>query len=390
MNSTCERRAALVDHLAAQGHVRDPAWRAAWLATPREEFVPYYFEPNRNRPGWRLLSSSDDDPGEWLTGVYSMDALVTQLNGDDGLVDAARRGEPVSGTPTSSSSAPPLMAAMLDALDVAEGHRVFEAATGTGYNAALLAHRVGDNQVTSVEVDPSVTSRAITALHRLGRTPHVSAGDAAAGSPGRAPFDRVIATVALPHVPPAWLAQTRPAAVLVVPLVLAGHGGIMVRLERDQRGGAHGHVMDHYGGFMATRTTSLPDPPRIRPSLLDRTRPTRVPIDALGGSHPASFFLALLVPPFRTLGFTPDGSHVHQTWGRALDGSTFAVVELDGEQHVATEGPLWAEVETAYQRWLDLDRPERNRVGITVTAASEHTLWLDQPSHPLRTWPGAT
>jgi protein-L-isoaspartate(D-aspartate) O-methyltransferase len=382
--------AALVDQLAARGHLHDPAWRAAWLATPREEFVPYFFEPHRNQPGWRLLTSGDDSRGEWLAGVYSMGALVTQLDGDDGRVDAARHGETVSGTPTSSSSAPTLMAAMLDALDVAEGHRVLEAATGTGYNAALLAHRLGGDQVTSIEVDPGLTTRAISALRRLGRTPHVITGDAAAGSPSRAPFDRVIATVALPHVPAAWLAQSHPAAVLVVPLVLAGHGGIMVRLERDQHGGAHGHVSDHYGGFMATRTAALPDPPRIRRSLLDRLQPTRVPVDALGGSHPASFFLALLVPPFRTLGFTPDGSQVRQTWGRGLDGSTFAAVEQDGGQRVATEGPIWEEIENAYQRWLDLGRPERHRAGITVSATGEHTLWLDKPSLHLRAWARTT
>jgi protein-L-isoaspartate(D-aspartate) O-methyltransferase len=389
MTATHAHNATLVDQLFAQGHLQDPAWRAAWLATPREEFVPYYFEPHRDRPGWRLLSVTDDDPAEWLAGVYSTDALVTQLDGDDALVDAARRGETVSGTPTSSSSAPPLMAAMLDALDVEQGHRVFEAATGTGYNAAMLAHRLGDDHVTSIEVDPGLASRAVAALHRLVRTPYVTVGDAAAGSPGRAPFDRVIATVALPHVPPAWLAQTRPAAVLVVPLVLAGHGGIMVRLERDRHGGAHGHVMNDYGGFMATRTTSLPDPPRIRLPLLDQTRPTRVPVEALGGAHPAAFFVSLLVGPFRTLGFTPDGSATHQTWGHGLDGSTFAVVELDGDRRVATDGPLWDEIETAYKKWIDLDRPERTRIGIIVRSAGEHTLWLDTPTRPVRTWIGA-
>jgi protein-L-isoaspartate O-methyltransferase len=46
---------------------------------------------------------------------------------------------------------PVIIAVMLAALDVREGHRVLEVGTGTGYNAALLAHRLGAEQVISVE-----------------------------------------------------------------------------------------------------------------------------------------------------------------------------------------------------------------------------------------------
>ncbi len=43
---------------------------------------------------------------------------------------------------------------MLQALDVTDGHRVLEIATGTGYNAALLSARLGSDPVVTVEVDP--------------------------------------------------------------------------------------------------------------------------------------------------------------------------------------------------------------------------------------------
>ncbi len=54
------------------------------------------------------------------------------MNGDQSAVARARHGELVEGQPTSSSSAPTLMASMLDALDVEAGMRVLEIGTGTG------------------------------------------------------------------------------------------------------------------------------------------------------------------------------------------------------------------------------------------------------------------
>lgn len=227
-----DRRTALIDRLTAHGHLPDLAWRAAFAEVPREEFVPWFFAPNRDRPGWRLLEHDD----EWLDGVYRDEALVTQLGGDETAAVRARAGEAVQGVPTSSSSAPSLMAAMLDALQVEPGHRVFEAATGTGYNAALLAHRLGSDLVTSLEIDPAVTERARAALHGLGHRPTLATGDATLGCPGSGPFDRIISTVAVPSLPPSWLTQTRSGARLVVPLVLAGHSGVIVALDRGEDG----------------------------------------------------------------------------------------------------------------------------------------------------------
>ncbi|MQA14087.1 MAG: hypothetical protein GEV09_07915 [Pseudonocardiaceae bacterium] len=45
------------------------------------------------------------------------------------------------------------MTRMLKALDVHDGHDVLEIVTGTGYNAALLAHRLGDTHAFSFDID---------------------------------------------------------------------------------------------------------------------------------------------------------------------------------------------------------------------------------------------
>jgi protein-L-isoaspartate O-methyltransferase len=43
---------------------------------------------------------------------------------------------------------------MLDVLGAQPGHQVLEIGTGTGYNTALLAHYLGDEQVSTIEIDP--------------------------------------------------------------------------------------------------------------------------------------------------------------------------------------------------------------------------------------------
>ncbi len=375
--TAADLRVALADQLAQQGLLTDLGWRDAFEAVPREAFVPFYFEPCRGRPGWRLV----EDEQEWRDGVYADDALVTQINGSDDAIEAARRGETVEGKPTSSSSAPSLMAAMLAALDVHGGHQILEIGTGTGYNAALLAHRLGDSNITTVEVDPALSSRARQALASTGHYPRVICADGAAGVAADELYDRVISTVALPYVPPAWLEHTQEGALILIPLSFAGHGGLMALLSRDATGGASGLFLSQYGGFMAVRSAPEPAAPKIRTHLLETVRPTDVPPEALSDGHPAAFYLSLRCPwPYKVIQFTPDDDSTSvQTWGHSTDGSTFALIRANGITQAAAVGPLWDEIEAAYTEWHELGRPERDRFG--VTAGKRQSVWLDEPDH---------
>jgi protein-L-isoaspartate O-methyltransferase len=132
----------------------------------------------------------------WLRGVYADVPLATRL----------RDGELVS-----SSSQPSLMARMLAELRVADGDRVLEIGAGTGYNAALLAHRLGDGLVTTVDLEPEITESARAHLAAAGHRPTVVTGDGSRGVPEHAPYDRIIATCALTSIPRAWPAQCAPA-----------------------------------------------------------------------------------------------------------------------------------------------------------------------------------
>ena len=138
------------------------------------------------------------------------------------------------GHPISSSSQPAIMAIMLDQLSLAPGQRVLEIGAGTGYNAALISHIVGEEgQVTSVDIDSELVGLAREHLASAGSgAVTVVCSDGAMGYPERAPYDRVIATVGVADLAPAWLEQAAPQARIVVPLDVRGTQ-LSVAFERD-------------------------------------------------------------------------------------------------------------------------------------------------------------
>jgi len=181
---------------------------------------------------------------------------------DDAIV--TKRDE--AGQPISSSSQPAIMAIMLDQLDLAPGHRVLEIGAGTGYNAALISHIVGPSgRVTSVDIDPELVATAREHLARAGfGEVTVVCADGAGGDPEHAPYDRIIATVGVSDLAPAWLAQAGPRARIVVPLDVRGIQ-VSVAFERaapDALGGPWTSRSLAPCGFMRMRG-SLAGPERV-------------------------------------------------------------------------------------------------------------------------------
>src|SRR5262249_13388402 len=146
---------------------------------------------------WRAVDSSD--PG-WLELVYSDRVLVTQLDDDPGGWEWIRSGGEVSGVATSSSSMPAIMAIMLHALRVDDDQPVVEIGAGTGYNAGLLCHRLGEQAVTPVDIDPDIATEAAANLATCDYRPAVAVADGADGYPANAPYDRILATCALARI----------------------------------------------------------------------------------------------------------------------------------------------------------------------------------------------
>jgi protein-L-isoaspartate(D-aspartate) O-methyltransferase len=181
-----ELRNRLVDGLLSSGAVRPGPVADALRAVPRHLFLP----------------------GVELDVAYRDDAVPTRWSAD--------------GRPTSSSSQPAIVTAMLEQLAVRPGDRILEVGSGTGWNAALLAHLAGPTGVvTTVDIDADVAQQAARSLAVAGSTRvRVVCGDGAAGWPQDAPYDRVIVTAAARDLAPAWWRQLTPGGRIVLPLAL--------------------------------------------------------------------------------------------------------------------------------------------------------------------------
>ena len=114
-------------------------------------------------------------------------------------------------------SQPYVVAYMSEALEVGPRMRVLEIGTGSGYQAAVLAHPAG--RVYSVERHRPLLEAARKRLEKLKLHNVVTRhGDGLKGWPEQAPFDRIILTAAVENVPKALIDQLKPGGILIAPV----------------------------------------------------------------------------------------------------------------------------------------------------------------------------
>ena len=118
---------------------------------------------------------------------------------------------PVSGGPGAFMLEPKVEARLLQELAVQRHERVLEIGTGSGFMAALLAHRA--MQVVSLECRPELARMARASLQRNGvvnvQVQDVSAAAGALGLAAEAPFDVIVLSGSVPNVPGVLLQQLK-------------------------------------------------------------------------------------------------------------------------------------------------------------------------------------
>lgn len=390
------RLSALVCQLARQGDLRSETWRAAFAETPRHVFVPTVISITESG----LTTVSGAVPAQqqsWLDRVYSDDSLVTQCMAHPSLTTAGDEPLLIS---TSSSTMPSLMARMLEALDIHDGQRVLEIGTGTGYNAALLCHRLGSSNVTSIEIDPALVVAAKDRLAGLGYYPTLVVGDGTDGAAQQGPYDRIIATAAVPQIPLAWIEQLAPGGKILTNLRGEVAGGTLCLLTKEDDDEVIGPVLPIGGHFMWLRPQAgsplrIPEPLRTRSSRNAARTSTALDPSTLVRNDSFRFMLQVHLCGARS--FCRTSVYDPRTRAtndavliEAYDLSHAEVISTPGhgeQRPVIQVGPrrLWDSVETAYQLWCHLDQPDPGQFGVVANSTTQF-IWFDTPEGWYR-WP---
>ncbi len=126
-----------------------------------------------------------------------------------------------------------MMAIMVEQLNVQPGSRVLEIGAGTGYNAAILSHMVGESgSVVTVDIDRDIVDEAAVNLSNAAYdNVKCVCGDGFEGFPAEQPYDRIIVTVGAQDVSPHWVDQLKNGGIMVVPLWFKGFT-LSVALEK--------------------------------------------------------------------------------------------------------------------------------------------------------------
>ncbi|WTX01127.1 methyltransferase domain-containing protein (plasmid) [Streptomycetaceae bacterium NBC_01309] len=389
--------AASLAALLTEADVMPPGWAEVFAAVPRAAFVPDLVWAHDPATGTYTALDRTQAPERWAAAVYGNTALVTQW--DDGDHTGPEPGR----LATSSASMPSVVADMIYDLKVSDGDRVLDVGTGTGYTAALLAARLGVDQVVTVEVDPVLADQARVNLARADAPVKVVTGDGTEGWPDAAPYDLVHVTAGTRSIAPAWLAQTRPGGRIVAPwgTDYSPHDALVALTVHDPH-----HASGRFtvaASFMKIRAQRPNRPGHAAytpPGWTDHARASVSTVtlgEVSGGEYDAREFAVGLAVPGCTKAIARD-TDATTVWLYSLattadDALSVAAATFphDADQAPAVwqAGPrsLWDEVEAAHAWWDGLGKPEVYDFGLTVTIADDGTVhqtpWHEDPDHPV-------
>ncbi len=261
-------------------------------------------------------------------------------------------------------------------------------------DSALLSHRLGEQNVTSIELDPDVTARARTALTAVGLVPEVVCGDGSRGWAVRALFDRIEATCSVTRAPGAWVEQTKPGGVILTPWDNPWVCWGLLRLTVGENGIAEGMFSPH-SAFMLMRGQRT-DLRIYRDVVRDEHVPdeshTDLPAHEIAEDRwDLAFTIGMrLGSVWQAWDEDPNVEGVdRRLWLATTDTRSWAAVDHCGPDTPGFtvwqygERKLWDELAAAHAWWLANGEPGPERFGATVDATGEHTFWLHSPNSPV-------
>jgi protein-L-isoaspartate(D-aspartate) O-methyltransferase len=169
----------------------------------------------------RVLAAMERvDRGAFVTGVFA---------------ERAYEDTPLPIACGQTISQPSVVGLMTQALEVEPRHIVLEVGTGSGYQAAVLAHLA--RRVYTVDRHRRLVREAQALLATLGLS-NVTAisGDGSLGLPEQAPFDRILVTAAAEDPPGPLLAQLRIGGIMIVPVGQSDAVQHLIRVRRHAEG----------------------------------------------------------------------------------------------------------------------------------------------------------
>jgi protein-L-isoaspartate(D-aspartate) O-methyltransferase len=151
-------------------------------------------------------------------------------------------------------SGPHVVSRMTTSIDVKQGEKVLEVGTGSGYQSAYLANLT--DKVWTIEIIKPLAERTratYDALVARGYSEYEGItsknADGYYGWEEAAPFDKIIVTCGIDHIPPPLLLQLRVGGIMVIPV---GPPGAQRVLKVVKEEGANGSITvarsDIYGG----------------------------------------------------------------------------------------------------------------------------------------------